>query len=265
LPYFAIMGLLGIVLGVGAQAPATAPYGAAPAAPQSAAPAPNAAAASAMDQPLQLVAQARQAFQGVRDYSCLLIKQERVRGSLLPENLIELQMRNQPFSVSMRWLAPNDDAGQEVCYVEGRNNNMMRVRGNGIKRIAGFNSISPRDPRVFEHSSHVITETGIGNVINKLGRAWEAERSANKTQVRNAEYEYNKRRCIRVEAVRTDRATCPHYRTVVYFDKENHLPIRVELYDWPRSGGNPTGDLMECYSYANLRLNPGLPDAVFNH
>ena len=51
---------------------------------------------------------------------------------------------------------------------------------------------------------------------------------------------------------------------MVFFDKENRLPIRVENYDWPRAGGTQGGDLLEEYSYADLRLNVGLGDQHFN-
>ena len=55
-----------------------------------------------------------------------------------------------------------------------------------------------------------------------------------------------------------------YFRDVVYFDKETHLPIRLEFYDWPRQQGDP-GQLVEVYSFANMRLNVGLGDNVFNH
>jgi hypothetical protein len=51
---------------------------------------------------------------------------------------------------------------------------------------------------------------------------------------------------------------------VVYFDKQTHLPLIMEAYDWPRRPGD-TGDPLEKYSYAGLRLNVGLGDEVFNH
>ena len=51
----------------------------------------------------------------------------------------------------------------------------------------------------------------------------------------------------------------------MYFDKENHLPIRVENYDWPRNRGDANGPLTESYSYADLRLNVGVSDETFNH
>jgi hypothetical protein len=235
--------------------------------PPSAAPSRAALAAGPMDAPLQLIAQARQSYQGIRDYACLFIKRERLRGQLQPENLIDMKVRTQPFSVYLRWLKPAGSAGQEVCYVAGRNNGMMRVRSPGVLGTVGFITMDPRDPRAVETSRHSITEAGIGNLIERYTEAWQLERSLNRTQVRIQEYEYNRRRCTRVETIHADSADkrIPFYRSLVYFDKENHLPIRVENYDWPRSGGDLTGGLVESYSYVNLRLNIGLSDAVFAH
>lgn len=272
LHYYALIGLLGIAVTVAAQTPsnpASAPgpgAGTAPAA-SPATPQPAAAAASSMDRPLELAYAARQAFQRVQNYTCLMIKQERVNGQLQQDNIIEMTLRTQPFSVYLRWLGPRQFVGQEACYVAGRNNNMMRVHTTGIAGAFGFISIAPNDPRVLQNSRHTITEAGIGNLTERLIKTWEVERALNRTQVRIAEYEYNRRRCTRVEAIHPDRAACQcsSYRTIVYFDKEYQLPIRIEMYDWPRSGGSPRGDLLECYSYINLRFNQVLDEAIFKH
>src|SRR5208282_4484984 len=129
--------------------------------PQAAAP------ATPLDRPLQHVAEARQTSQKIRDYTCTLIKQERVAGKLQPENIIAVKFRNQPFSVYMKWSAPRESLGQEVCYVQGRNNNMMRVHASGVLGMAGFMSIDPRDPKVMQNSRHTIYEAGLGNLIER--------------------------------------------------------------------------------------------------
>jgi hypothetical protein len=235
---------------------------------QSESPPPAAAApANPMDAPLRLLAEARQTYQGVRDYSCLLVKRERMRGQLQPENLVVMKVRTRPFSVYLRWLRPNGIAGQEACYVTGRNEGMMRVHSRGLLGVAGFVSIDPNDPRALENSRHTITEAGIGNLIDRYTERWEKESRLNKTETHIAEYEYNKRRCLRVETIHPDNSgrQFAFYRSLVYFDKENHLPIRVENYDWPRQGGDPNGELVESYSYADLKLNVNLGDAVFDH
>jgi hypothetical protein len=219
-----------------------------------------------LDEPLRLVLEAAQAYQQVRDYTCILIKQERIQGRLQENNIIQMKFRQQPFSVYLRWLAPQTFAGQEVCYVQGRNNNMMRVRSAGVLGKFGFVSIPVNDPRAREHSRHLITEAGLGNLINQTYRDWTHARQTGQAMVRLADYKYDNRLCTRVEVIQTTRdpqAYC--YRGVVYFEKQTHLPIRMEAYDWPRPGGPPEGELLESFSYASLQLNVGLTDAAFNY
>jgi hypothetical protein len=256
--------VLGLLVALGGADPSPPQIPAAQTAPATP---PPSSAASPLDQPLQLIAEARESYRQVRDYTCLFIKRERLRGQLQPENLIAMKVRSQPFSVYLRWHGPQPVVGQEVCYVTGRHNGKMRVHSAGLLGAVGFVSLDPRDPRALENSRHTITEAGIGNLIERFGRGWELERKLNRTHVRLAEFEYNKRRCWRVETIHADNGggQIAYYRSVVYFDQENRLPIRVENYDWPRSGGDPNGDLLESYSYANLRLNVGLSEEAFNH
>jgi len=270
LHYYALLALLGVAVVVSAQGPALSPDQSVPQNPQSAGPTLMPArgnASATIDQAIRLADAARQSFQAIKDYTCLMIKQEQIQGQLEAENVMEMKIRNRPFSVYLRWLAPGNVAGQEACFVAGRNNNMMRVHPTGFKGAFGFLSIAPNDPRVMEHSRHTILEAGLGNLIEQLHSCWEVDRQRNNVQVRIAEYEYNKRRCTRVEISRPEKTTGPHsvYRSVAYFDKENHMPVRIELYDWPRSGGSPGGELVESYSYVNLRFNVELTDRVFEH
>jgi hypothetical protein len=273
--YYGAVGVLGLVL-LGAQPPISAPPPAQPSAPRPMDPAAPTGQtpvppqkASPMDTPLHLIHEAQQAYRNVQDYTCMLIKRERVNGRLPTyDTVMEMKVRTQPFSVYLRWLKPSNEAGQEVCYVAGRNDGKMRVHPKGmLGSVAGFISLDPNDPRARQTSRRSITEAGIGNMIERFARAWENERRLNLTaQVNVAEYDYNRRRCTRVEILHPDNSSGHflYYRDVVYFDKETHLPIRLEFYDWPRQPGDP-GQLIEVYSFANMRLNVGLSDDVFNH
>lgn len=217
-----------------------------------------------LDQPLQWLEEARQSHKAIRDYTCTLVKQERVQGRLQEQNIILLKVRTQPFSVYMRWLSPQSVAGQEVAFVYGRNNNKMRVHfTRGAKGLVGWKSVDPNDPRVFQHSRHTIYEAGIGNMIEQLIQNLEKDRQLDKTRVRIAEYTYNNRRCYRVEATGTERGPQnPVGRCVFFLDKESKLPIRMENYDWPQ-GDATEGELLEVFSFVDARLNVGLGDADF--
>lgn len=264
---FAVIVLLVPIALIGAALPVgqTPHVAAEPQAPTTRANPPATPNEAPLEQPLRLVTEARETYKHVRDYTCTLISQERVKGKLLPEHVVDLKFRVQPFSIAMRWLGPKDLVGREVYYVHGKNNSQMRVReSSGVAKVLGFISIDPKNPRVFEHSNHTILESGIGHLIGQLTHWLEQERQVNKTDVRVEEYEYNKRRCIRVELLRRERNPAFYcYRTVVYFDKEHRLPVRVENYDWPRQGGPADGELRESFSFINIQFNRGLTDAMF--
>ena len=260
LGYFGLAILVTATVASGANPPQLAP------APNPPTPAGAPVAGSPMDYPTRLMAEARQAYQQVRDYSCLFVKQERIGGQLGAENLIDMRVRAQPFSVYLHWLGPANLKGQEACYVAGANNGQLRVHSTGIAGAIGFVSVSPTDPRVMQNNRHPITDAGIGHLIDIYGQRWELERRLGKTTVRVGEFQYNQKRCVRVELIRPDNhgGQFYSYRTLMYFDKTTHLPIRVESYDWPKQGSPPGGELFESYSYANLKLNPGIPNEVFN-
>src|SRR5438132_11757991 len=60
-----------------------------------------------LDEPLRLLADARQAYAGIQDYSCMMVKRERIDGKLQPDNVITMKARTEPFSVYFKWHEPN--------------------------------------------------------------------------------------------------------------------------------------------------------------
>src|SRR5262249_27962160 len=220
---FAVLAVLGfglvkIFVEPGETAATQAPGATQPTADTKAAPAP----ANPLDEPLRLTARAKQVFAGVRDYTCTLIKQERIEGQLTPVHVVSMMVRNEPFSVYLKWHQPKAQVGQEACYVTGRNGGKMRAKSPGLLGTGGFVSVDPDDPRARKTSNHLITEAGIGNLLKRFETRWTGEYKLNKTQVRIGEYEYNKRRCIRVETIHPEniRGAFLCYRSVLYFDKE---------------------------------------------
>jgi hypothetical protein len=243
--------------------PATAPPAAPPPAPQINTPPP---ADSPFDEPLHLIGQARKAYQDVSDYRCTFIKRERIDGKLQPENVMVMSVRVKPFSVYLDWKAPRDSDVQQACYVAGRNDGMMLVHPTGALGLAGFLKMNLDDSRVTGNSRHAITEAGFGHLIERFSHCYEAARKSGKAEVKVAQYDYNKRRCTRIELTYTDLKNLEDgvWRSVLYLDKESHLPVRCECYAPPRDKGGE-GELLETYSYVNVQLNVGLADEVFKH
>jgi hypothetical protein len=214
----------------------------------------------------QLINDAQTSFARVRDYAGTLVRQERIGGELQQEQFIHFRIRQQPFSVGLKWASPRHLAGQEAIFVSGKNNNEIRAHGTGLMSIAGWVSLATNDPRVMKNSRHSIMETGIGNMIAIISRTYEIDRQLpeNQVKVTFADYAFQQKPCTRMEVTHSVfNAQLYSHRCVVFFDKETKLPVRVEVFDWPKANGNPNGELLECYSYINLKLNVGLTDASF--
>jgi len=86
---------------------------------------------SPLDAPLAILAEARQTYQTINDYTCSMISQERIKGKLEPEQVASSSSASNLLVCTCVGKNPREVAGQEVCYVQGRNNNKMRVHPTG--------------------------------------------------------------------------------------------------------------------------------------
>jgi Protein of unknown function (DUF1571) len=221
--------------------------------------------APGMEKAIALLTEARDCFQNVRDYECRLIKQERIKGTLLPQSVMFVKVRNKPFSVFLRCESPAADRGMEVCYVEGRDQGMMRVHPPRILGVLGFWSVDPHDARAFEKNRHCIIDAGLGTLLENTARYWERERRLNKTLVRITNDEVAGRACTRIETIHPecDRVHFYGCRCVLWLDNETHLPAGAETYDWPVRNSLEESVLLESYRYLGLRCNIGLGASDF--
>jgi hypothetical protein len=219
--------------------------------------------ASPFKEPLALMHRAKAAYAKVDDYSCLLIKREKLGDRMSPDHVIDMKVRKSPFSVAMKWQQPKALAGQEAYYIAGLHGGKMRGKPAGLLGAIGYLTIPPDDPRAKKTSRHPITSAGIGHAIDEAVRNWEVDlKSGAGATVTIGTYTYAKKKCTRLEMVYPVKGKRKYAKNVFYFDQATHLPIRVENFAWPeRAGGAP--ELVEIYSYINLRFNVGLTDSVF--
>lgn len=205
------------------------------------------------------------AYAKVFDYSGHFVRQERVRGKLMPEQTAELRVKAKPRSISLKFIGPNELLGHELVYVTGRHAEMIRVRPAGNFDAKAFMTVNATDPRAMVDTRHPITEIGIGAAIDHLEKMTTIERRLrNPMSVSMADFNFVKRPVIRYE-IFTER---PHalryaYRTVVYVDKETKLPVRIEAYDQPTVNGAVGGELLEAHSLVNLKFNQGIGEVPF--
>jgi hypothetical protein len=205
----------------------------------------------------------------IQDYSCTLVKRERINGKLADTEYMFLKVRHEPFSVYMYFLGPNRLRGQEVIYVAGQNNGNLLGHGVGIRKIAGTVPLTPTGTLAMQGQRYPITEIGMFNLINRLLEVAENDKKFGECDVkffRDAKIIMGKQKrvvtCIQVVHP-VPRKNFRFHLARVYVDDALNLPVRYESYDWPRKPGTAP-ILLEEYTYTDIKLNNGFTDFDFD-
>jgi hypothetical protein len=202
----------------------------------------------------------------MKDYSCTVVKRERIDGKLKDHEYMFAKVRHEPFSVYLYFLAPDDVKGQEVIWVEGQNDgNMLAHAGSGVRAMVGMVSLKPNGVLAMQGNRYAVTEIGVENLAKRLVEVAEHDKQFGECDVNffpNAKV--NGRVCTCVQVVHpVPRRNFRFHLARVFIDDEYLIPVRYEAYDWPQeAGGQPV--LMEEYTYMNVKINNGFTDADFD-
>ncbi len=201
----------------------------------------------------------------IQDYSCRMIKRERISGKLADQQFMYLKVRHKPFSVYMYFLGPERIRGQEVIYVEGQNNGNLLGHGVGLRKLAGTVPLLPTGAMAMQGQRYPITEIGMLNLTERLVEVANTDKQFGECEVkfyRNAKINKRTVTCIQVMHP-IPRKNFRFHLARIYVDDEMNLPVRYESYDWPRvPGGRPV--LLEEYTYTDIKLNNGFTDFDFD-
>lgn len=217
---------------------------------------------------------------GIRDYSSTLIKQERIKGELLPTEHMHAEVRNevvrngavvQPFSVYLNFLKPDEIAGRQVIYVKGANKNKLVAReAKGPERFFGWVWLKPEGALAMRGQRYPITDIGIENLLAKLIERGTRDRKndprALLTGVRFIEgAKINGRQCTVLEVTHPEKKPWFDFNVArIFMDAQMQVPIRYAAYSWPTKPGGPLV-LEEAYTYLNLKVNVDLKGDAFDH
>jgi hypothetical protein len=204
------------------------------------------------------------AIRNIQDYSCILHKRELVDGQLGEHQAMLAKVRHQPFSVYLYFLSPPNLRGQEVIYVAGRNDNKLQAHGVGLRGAVGTVSLHPEGHMAMRGNRYPITELGVLNLVERLIQVGDRDSHYGECDVQflKAKVAGRSSTCIQVTHPVPRRNFLFHLARI-YVDDELNLPIRYEAWDWPaQQGGQP--QLMEEYTYVNLKLNNGFTDLDFD-
>lgn len=214
---------------------------------------------------LKIAYSCRQTLQGIHDYTATLVKHERIGGKLQDPESMFIKVRQQPFSVYLYFLSPESKKGQEVIYVEGQNNGNMLAHGVGVRKLVGTVSLAPTSALAMAGQRYPITEIGIGNLTKRLIEVAEHDKQYGECDVKFFKgAKINGRPCLCIQVTHpVPRKNFLFNVARVFIDDQMNIPVRYEAYEWPETPeGQP--QLLEEYTYLNVKLNVGLTDKDFD-
>ncbi|MHB1557488.1 MAG: DUF1571 domain-containing protein [Isosphaeraceae bacterium] len=203
-------------------------------------------------------------YQTISDYVCTFTKRERIDGRLRPKHVMSMKVRTRPRSVYLRFREPS--AGREAIYIHGQNDGKVVAHDVGIKRLlAGTLNLDPKGGLAMEDCRHPITQAGIGPLLDTLEERWSSELDPSESQVAFDEVELGgSRPCLLIETTHPRKSPSFMFHQVrLFVDQNLGLPVRFEAYDWP-SSAQAAPELLEEYTYSDLKLNVGLRDIDFD-
>jgi hypothetical protein len=204
----------------------------------------------------------------IRDYSCLMVKRERVEGVLGDYQYMVAKVRHRTdttaFSLYLRFLKPQDVQEREVLFVTGANDGKIVAKKGGFRFSYLTTEVNPDSEIAMQGNRYPITEFGVQNLAHRLLEIAENKDIANEFDVElRRQSKVDDRECLLIIVTKRERTTDDHfYLARVFIDKKLMVPIHFEAYDWPTQGKKPR--LLEQYTYRNLKLNIGLTAADFD-
>ncbi len=208
--------------------------------------------ASAQD-PAEILNGMSGAYSKVDDYTAVFYKQERVKGTVLPEEKIQLKFKK-PFKIYLHWL-PGPHEGRESLYVRGENGGKVIGHEGGI---IGFITLhmEPTGNIAMKGNRHPITDAGIGRLIEILDKDLKRgrERGELKLKFLGEDEVYGRRAWHIVKETPAEGYYAP--KMEIWVDKELNLPIKIKIF-------GPGDEFLESYGYSDLKVNTGLKDEEF--
>ena len=205
----------------------------------------------------------------VRDYRCVLIKQERVGGKLGPVQEIAVRFRDEPYSVYMTWLKNVGGSKRALFidtpdYVDSKGRKFAEVEPAGaiIRLFVKKAKIPIHGKRARNASRRFIDEFGFKSTLGLLLRLNDMARKNGVLDLRyGGESEIDGRPTrfiVRYLPYTGPNGTYPDAKMVAHFDQETMMPVAV--YSYADRAGTV---LLGSYLFTQVELNPGLTDQDF--
>jgi hypothetical protein len=200
-----------------------------------------------------LLAHARAAVANLGDYRVRLVKQERVKGKVLPPQTLEATVRARPPAIRIEFRA-GPAAGRKLLYNAALRPGEMRVREPGLLGMAGALWIGLDNPLARGDTNRRVTDLGFAPFIDLLARDFELARPAGGHTQRDAGLDASGRWVVTFVAPTGARGLSAETAKLT-IDLALGMPIVLESRD--------ANGLVESYRYELLDQQLNLKDEVF--
>lgn len=210
----------------------------------------------------------------VRDYTCVLVKRERVDGRVGNYQYMVAKVRHQrkegdrviaPFSVFIRFLKPERMEGREVIYVEDQNQGDLIARRGGRRSPNVTVQLPPTSPMAMDGNRYPITEIGFRNLTRRIIEVLEQEQQYNDGVIEIfPDAKVDGRDCTHFRLTHAQRRPdLTYHMAELSVDDELEVPVYFRSFDFPAQEGEKPR-LLEEYYYKRVKLNVGLQDLDFD-
>jgi hypothetical protein len=230
------------------------------------------ASAAALAEGLRLARASLATLDGVRDYTCTLAKRERAKNIAGREHLtdavVEVKIRHEPFSVYVKYVAPEARKGTEAIYVEGQREGKVVAHSTRVPfNLMGTLRLDPEARIARIDHRYPITKAGLRNGLEEfLARAERDKADLAACDVRIAEdVRVDDRPCRTLEITNPKPGgTFATARARLAIDVASNLPVLIEHWEYADVDGERKARLVESYTTTGVVLDPGLGDIDFD-
>lgn len=218
---------------------------------------------SELQQARQLIAEASSRMEGVQDYVCTFVKQERIGSKLLTPQVIQMKGRTQPHCIYLSFQTTHK--GREAIYHPAKySNKLVAHEGGWTGYLAGTMHLDPTGRLAMSDNRHPVTEAGLNKLVSRVYKSWHDDLQPEHDISIERGQTFNNRSVTMVQTMHESRQPEFHYHIVrLYFDDEMKLPVRFTGFDWPTKKGEAP-PIVEDYQFKNLKVNVGLAERDFD-
>jgi hypothetical protein len=203
----------------------------------------------------------------VRGYQVILQKQERLQGKLQNREIIEVAFREQPYSVSMRWLEGARKADR-VVFVAGENEGMMLAHPAGVAgKLVKVVKRKVDSDEARQSGRYTLDQFGFKKSLQRILSSMQAAKQKDALHLQflgeTKVFECDQRICFKLKRTYEAPEADGTEDLTLYVDRENFLPIGIVVRG-KIDAATGNRELLGEYFFRDLRLNPQFSPQQFN-